>query len=132
MEAVSRRRALQLGAALVIGSTSLARSWLLAPAGAATVDRSAFEPHVGRTFKMVGAAGTAYLTLTAVDDLPHGRPGSPTEFAATFRYRSGGRDLPSGIYSFRNRRFGAASLFAVPVHRPGADPVFEVVTNSPA
>lgn len=132
MDTISRRHALRLGAFAVFATTGMARGWFFAPAGAATVDRASFSPHVGKTFKMVGEAGSAYVTLAGIADLPHSRPGSATEFSVTFRYRSGARDLPSGIYSFRNRRFGAASLLAVPVDLPGINPVFEVVTNSPA
>ena len=123
MTETSRRTLLRTTAAALGAGPLVAAAATTAAATAAEVGsrastatrlyrRSRFRPHVGRTFTMVGPRGRRRVVLTAVEDLPGGRPGDQRRFSLTLTAAVPGP--PQDSYLLRRRGFRPTTLFLVP------------------
>ena len=111
---LDRRTILRIGAlAPVVGlATGLA-----APAEAASspYSRSTWTPHVGKTFALQWAGGTAAGVLVAVGNLSGAAAGAASRFSLDLRVTSGA--VPTGSTTLSRSGFRSASLFLSPVDR---------------
>lgn len=100
-----------------------------APASAAVrrtvLRRSMFTPRVGTAFSFANGRQRYVLTLSGVEDLPHGGKGAARQFS--LRFRGHGR-LRSGTYLVRHSSLAPFSMYVGPVGSGATS--YEAVINS--
>ncbi|WP_148615380.1 DUF6916 family protein [Nocardioides rubriscoriae] len=99
-------------------------------AAPAPLDRAAFAPHVGGTFRAVLAATTRELELVEVADLDDRADlvGDPESFAVRFRGARDAGALEQGTYELARPGFAATPVFLVP-SGPGGPSTLTAVFN---
>jgi len=91
--------------------------------------RSGWTGFINQTFQMAGAAGTASVVLTAVNDLqPVHKTNDPDRFALEFR-APGSLTFPQAVYTFTAPKTQAITLLTVPVNQVTSTRTYEVVIN---
>jgi hypothetical protein len=126
----SRRAVLRAGVAVAAMSVplSIARNAMsmVAPATGTVLRRGTFQPHVGRTFRLVGAGGTHAAVLRSVKDVKHAKKAdADTCFRLIFE---ADRTLEQGTYQVVRAGMPALDLFIAPIGAKGG--VHEAVVDA--
>lgn len=128
---------------LVFGASLAGAGWagvLSTPAAAAPtlarpanlgLQRSAFLPLLGRTFRIGQGRDSLVVVLRQVSDLkPTVRPGSEHQFSLIFSCPRRRLGLPQGTYPVSHRGGDWISLFIVPVGRLGTTQQYQAIIDS--
>lgn len=91
--------------------------------------RANFQPHLAKSFTLVGHSDRVAVTLAEIGDLVGSRVGAAQhQFSLLFKaHRSA--DLPAGLYTLRGPQFRSMTLYVSPVDRGRKAQYAQAVVN---
>jgi hypothetical protein len=134
VSAISRRTLLRTGITLSAVAVPVVWAGSAAAAPAGRVDgvsrkarrvaaspsawsRANFQPHLSKSFTLVGHSDKVTVTLAEIDNLLGSRPATAQhQFSLLFRAHRSAK-LPEGLYTLRGAHFHPMTLFISPVDR---------------
>lgn len=131
MQPISRRRFFGVASAVTaaVALPSWTASAIAGTSSATKLTRSAFAKYVGATFRMSDATFGGNVVLSSVDDIAGAVAGDENRFALLFTAPSSSVTAPQGVYTFRQKAFGSADLFVVPVDRGVSARLYQAIVN---